>query len=148
MDMAISFPELSGTTTPDLDHISSLFLKRFPEAWTEDADVTLYGDNGRFIRLSIVANPVHGLWLWHRQHEADGKETNHVSLGNPEKLQTYVDVIDDAVTLEGLFLPPALAWLAVRDFIELEGRKSEKISWLHEDDIPAGRHWLVSVDCL
>lgn len=93
MEIDMSFPGLSGVKNPDVEQISSLFLKTFPDAWTEDADVTCIMEDGSFKRLSIVANPKYGIWLWHRQSDSDGKDTNHISLGDPEKLETYVDAL-------------------------------------------------------
>jgi hypothetical protein len=148
MDMDVSFPSLRDVQNPTSEQLAPLFLEKFPEAWTEDADVTCYMNGGEYCRLSIVANPDHGIWLWYRHNGSDGSDNNYISLGNFEKLNTYVEAVEDSLTLEGLFLPPEQAWIAVHDFLQNDGRRSEKILWIHEDEIPKGKHWLVSSDCL
>lgn len=148
MDIVASFPSLYGTSLPTEEEIEPLFFEKFPEAWTEDADITCYIRDGEYYRLSIVANCRYGIWLWYRYSRSDSQEENYISLGDPERLNQYVEVVEDSLTLEGLYLPPEQAWLAVRDFLNLEGLRSDKISWLSEDQIPKGKHWLVSSDCL
>ncbi|AQQ02761.1 hypothetical protein B0E33_03410 [Roseibium algicola] len=148
MDVNASFPGMRGPELPTNEQIEPLFLENFPEAWTEDADVTWYLQDSECYHLSIVANPQYGIWLWHRHNRPDGSEENYISLGNIEKLDTYVEAVEDSLTLEGFFLPPEQAWLAVQDFINSPGVRSERINWMHEDQVPRGKYWLVSSDCL
>ncbi len=148
MDVDASFPGMRGPSLPTKDQIAPLFLEDFPEAWTEDADVTWYMEDGEYSRLTIVANPSYGIWLWHRHNHSDGREENYISLGDPEKLDTYVAAVEDSMTLEGFYLAPEQAWFAVQDFLDLLGSRSKKIAWLHEDQVPEGKYWLVSSGCL
>ncbi|WP_120497944.1 hypothetical protein [Kiloniella sp. EL199] len=79
---------------------------------------------------------------------SDGRDEKYVSLGSSEKLEKYVDVAEGSVTLEGLYLSPEQAWLAVEDFLDQKGWRSNRICWLHENQVPEGKHWLVSSDCI
>ena len=148
MDVDASFPGMRGPNLPTNEQIEPLFLENFPESWTEDADVTWYLGDGEYCRLSIVANPQCGIWLWYRHNRPDGSEENYISLGSPEKLDRYVEAVEDSLTLEGFYLAPEQAWLAVQDFINLSGVRSERITWMREDQVPEGKYWLVSSDCL
>ena len=63
-----------------------------------------------------------------------------MSCADRKRLKKVVDIDDEAFISEGLFLPVALAWEAVKEFLE-KGTRHKKVDWIRQKDMPPEGNW-------
>jgi len=148
MEIWASFPGHYNNKLPVMEELEKLFLDYPPEKWTDDASIEYRKESGETIRLVIVHHSKFGFWLQYEKETLTENSENYFSLGDVNRLDRYVELVEDSLTLEGLFVLPINAWRAVKYFISTEGSRTDKIHWISETDIPSGKHWLIAADCL
>ena len=87
------------------------------------------------LRLNLWGDPRYGVLLWyHRDGIEDGM--NLYSRGDMSKMGSYMRTLHDDPMPLGLFIPFEKAFLAVEDFINGEGKLSERIEWVPAHELP------------
>ncbi|MDO8837794.1 MAG: hypothetical protein Q7V31_02620 [Parvibaculum sp.] len=138
---------------PDPEEIAPYFLappgKRwFFETRNDSAGLTAEGVDGTghfgpadprriTIYLDMWGHPGLGVQLTWRKWGGGNNET-YYSSGDISRLGEHVRNLHDTLLPVGLFIPYEDAWVAVKAFIETEGRRSESIAWIEERALPAG----------
>lgn len=87
------------------------------------------------ITLALSAHPSFGVLLdWSKW---DGKEKHsYVSKGDLTRLRELVLNMHDDPLPVGLLVPYAVAWKAVKEFLETDGRLPTSIEWVAARDLP------------
>jgi hypothetical protein len=142
-----SFPGFKRGKLPELEEIESLFVDFNYEKWPRDASVGFYNSKDDAVALTIIVTEPYGVWLQYDKIK-DGQQANMFSLCNWNDLDEYVPIVENAMTLRGMYISPDKACIDVKHFILTEGELSNQIEWISEHDIPEGKHWLVASDCL
>ena len=120
---------IKSVRNPDLDWLRDLILepflpgREFGEAFIE------YRDGQQSVSLILLSDRQLGYYLKHFL----GKET-WLSLGDAARLSEVV-CPDDWEASAGLFVSPADAWSAIREFC-LTGSRSSAIQWIRPSEVP------------
>jgi Immunity protein Imm1 len=104
----------------------------------EGADRTehLEANKGRIdIDLDMWGNPDLGVLLIYSKWGGGLKQT-YSSKGDLSRLRELVRSTHDTPLPVGLFIPFELAWKAVKEFIETDGKLPESIKWIANRDLP------------
>jgi hypothetical protein len=88
------------------------------------------------VYLSITDDPELGMYLCYRKTGPGYDGENYYALGDESRLTEFVESRVGDKLSKGLFVPPEIAWLAVKDFIEQGGARSDKVRWASENDLP------------
>ena len=67
-----------------------------------------------------------------------GNRIEFASKGDLSKLRQWVRTLHDDPMPVGLYIQFAKAWLAVKEFMETEGRLPKSIEWVKNCDLPPG----------
>lgn len=116
------------------------------EKWPSDAFIRYHFENGDYVQISVYASDRYGFWVQFLT-KINNKYEFSFSLGDSEKLNKYVSIVEDSVTLEGLYVCGETALKAIKCFIET-GTMSDQVDWITEKEIPQGMHWLITEDFL
>jgi len=99
---------------------------------TEDLDP----HDGRIdVDLDMWGHPELGVLLIYSKWGGGLKET-FTSKGDLSRLREWVRSTHDTPLPVGLFIPYALAWKAVKEFIETDGKLPKSIEWIANRDLP------------
>ena len=80
-------------------------------------------------------NPEHGVLLIYSKWGGGIKEI-YSSKGDLARLGEQVRTMHDTVLPVGLFIPFKKAWIAVKEFIETDGKLPRSIEWIANRDLP------------
>ena len=125
--------------TMSLPEIKELMIDNFVTTWTTGTgagDTFIsgpLGDNG--VMLLLEPHEELGYYLRYSVTDKSGYEIDWVSMYDETKLANYVESLATVEASEGLYLPPKLAWEAIKTFIET-GKMSDKIKWVRSEDLP------------
>jgi hypothetical protein len=102
-----------------------------------DGTEHLEADKGRIddVDLDMWGNPEHGVLLIYSKWGGRLKET-YSSRGDLARLGEQVRTMHDTVLPVGLFIPFKKAWMAVKEFIETDGKLPRSIEWIANRDLP------------
>lgn len=118
------------------------FFRLGNDSWAlnaEGADGTEHRpiNSGRIdIHLGIIGHPEFGVFLNYRKWGSNQKQT-YYSKGELNRLRELVDTIHGDRLPLGLFIAFEVAWKAVKEFIEADGRLPTGIAWIAGKDLPA-----------
>ena len=87
------------------------------------------------VNLWLTAHPAFGVMLqWSKW---DGKQhQDYHSSGDLTRLREAIPSSHGSKCPLGLFVPLEDAWKAIKDFLENEGGRSNKIAWIESKDLP------------
>lgn len=123
---AISWFPNSGNDSGGLDLIGADGTEHLPEG------------KGRIdIELSMWGHPELGVLLIYSKLGGGHREV-YSSKGDLSKLRQWVRTLHDDPMPVGLYIPFAKAWLAVKEFMETEGKLPTSIEWIKNSDLPEG----------
>jgi hypothetical protein len=96
----------------------------------------LQANNGRIdIELEMWGHPTKGVLLIYYKWGGGHKQA-YSSRGDLRLLREYVRTLHDTLLPVGLFVPFAVAWKAVKEFIESDGALPKSIEWIANPDLP------------
>ena len=131
-------PEGETITNIDPNIIYNDIIKNFKNYWSSVSnactEVQYYGDD-ELAALFINVHLDYGIYL---NYSNRGEEK--LSVFDKSKLNEIVWTKDVCDFSMGLFLPPALAWKGIKEFLET-GTASKDIEWISPDDIPEGGNY-------
>ena len=87
--------------------------------------------------LYMMGNPTHGVYLLYSRW--DGRNRSKIDLnskGDLSRLGEFVRSMHGDRISAGLFIPIDAAWLAVREFMELDGELPKSVEWIASKDLP------------
>jgi hypothetical protein len=146
----VYFDVFDGAGWPPASELERYFLASPAECWrfkypndcwglsAEGADGTEHLQQGRGridIHLTMVGNVDHGVLLQYRKWGGGRKDT-YYSTGDLRRLRDFVRTKDGDLMPIGLFIPFAIAWKAVKEFIERDGALPASIAWIADRDVP------------
>lgn len=137
---------------PSVAELAPYFLAKpagsgwFHETGNDSAGFDLEGVNGTEhlppgrgradISLSMWGNPELGVLLQYARYGGGQPRQDWFSKGDTRKLRQWVRSLHDTPLPIGLFIPFDRAWLAVKEFIETDGKLPTSIEWVNSDDLP------------
>jgi Immunity protein Imm1 len=89
------------------------------------------------INLLLWGNPDLGVLLIYEKI-GGGHPDGFCSKGDVSRIREWVRSTHDTPLPVGLFVPFAVAWKAVKEFIESEGQLPKSIEWIKGSDLPPG----------
>lgn len=146
------FENFQRTSWPSLVELAPYFLARpagsgwfhntgndsagFDLQGLDDTDHLPPGCGRKDISLSMWGNPELGVLLQYASYGGGVPRQDWFSKGDTRKIRQWVRSLHDTPLPVGLFIPFEQAWLAVKEFIETEGRLPTSIAWVNSDDLP------------
>ena len=139
-----------GAGWPDVKWLQPYFLAHPERNWpfaggsdsagldAEGVDGTehLAANDGRIdIRLSMWGNRKLGILLMYEK-AGGGYSECFSSKGDLSRLSELVRSTHDTPLPVGLFIPFDIAWKAVKEFIETDGKLPQSIEWIANRDLP------------
>jgi hypothetical protein len=91
----------------------------------------------RDVSLRMDGFPNVGVMLHHVTREPGGR-FGRFSLRTSRELASHIRTLHNSPVPFGLITPFEQAFLAVKEFIENDGRLPKSIAWVHENDLPEG----------
>jgi hypothetical protein len=86
--------------------------------------------------LYVHLHPLYGIKLQYTMsNNSDGRFVFH-SKGNLSRLSEFVRSFHDPPLSVGLFVSFERGWLAVKEFLDAEGRLPTAIEWIIDGDLP------------
>ena len=121
-----------------MQELKTLFVDKFPAVWLgpyggDNGIVGSLGDDE--VLLLIEPHKELGYYLRYSITDKSGYEIDWVSMYDETKLANHVESLATIEASEGLFLPPELAWEAIKTFLET-GKMSDKIKWVRGKYLP------------
>lgn len=153
MSKYIRFDRFWGDFWPPAEELEPYFLAPKGQAWfnaggNDTAGIALEGIEGtehlrlgfgrKDIRLSMWGNPDLGVLLQYSLIGGGVPRKDWFSRGDLSKLKKWVRSLHDTPLPVGLFVPFAVAWPAVKEFMETEGQLPKSIEWVKSSDLPDG----------
>lgn len=150
MEKNCSFDNFKWEGWPSVSELEPYFLapkgkEWFFESGNDTACFSVFGlhntDNierlkGRIdVWLYLVGHPDHGLVLLYKRY-AGGYDESFSSRGDLSRIREWVRTLHGDVRPIGLFVPFAVAWEAVKEFIETDGELPKSIEWVANRDLP------------
>ena len=153
MQKHVNFDDHWGNFWPSLVTLQAYFQPPpvgrgwFHDTGNDSASISLLGVDGTDhlefargrvdIRLSLWGNPDLGVLLIYEKIGGRDRQA-FCSKGDLGRIREWVRSTHDTPLPVGLFVPFPKAWLAVKEFIETEGRLPESIEWIKGSDLPNG----------
>jgi Immunity protein Imm1 len=148
-----SFPSCDFEGWPEPTDIAHYFRGRPEEKWRFDigedsAAFTVEGldgtdhlpplDSGRSnITLYLQVHPIFGMLLqWTKWDGRRQEGHTYVSKGDLARLGQFVWGGQGSLYPVALFIPYAMAWKAVKEFLETDGALPKSIEWIAARDVP------------
>ena len=94
------------------------------------------GRGRKDIELTMWGNPDLGVLLQYARYGGGEPRQDWFSKGDMTKIRQWVRSLHDDPLPVGLFIPFDRAWLAVKEFMETEGRLPTSIAWVNSADLP------------
>lgn len=144
------FDTFHGAGWPTLSQLAPYFLSPPGQRWNfgggndgaslkvTGADGTdhLGANKGRIdVGLQMWGNPELGVLLIYTKR-GGGVDEAYSSKGNLSRLREWIRTAHEDRMPVGLFIPFAMAWKAVKEFIETDGKRSSSIEWVANRDLP------------
>jgi hypothetical protein len=145
------FDVFKGPGWPTPDQIKTFFVAPKGQEWSyrggNDSwglDVQgLYGTENLpradrvNVHLYMFGNPNHGVTLYYDKWDGRTKQKQtYNSKGDLTRLREFVRSAHGTPLSVGLFIPFAVAWKAVKEFIERDGELPASIEWVASRDLP------------
>jgi Immunity protein Imm1 len=142
MKRTINFGNLEGPDWPSIDQLKPLFFASGAQAWFRDGrnDTAAFvlegiegtghlefGNGRRDISLDLLGHPKYGVFLF---YDKSGT-VRYSSKGDMTQFKTYVRTQHEDLRTLAFFIPFDKAWLAVKEFIETEGKLPSSIEWVN-----------------
>ncbi len=89
------------------------------------------------IRLAMWGNPKFGVLLIYSKR-GGGYREDYTSKGDLTRLKQWVRSLHDTPLPVGLFVPFEVAWRAVKEFMETDGKLPTSIEWVKNSELPEG----------
>ncbi len=153
MNKYVYFDAFHGDYWPAIDQLKPYFFTPPGEAWfdtggNDSASIKLEGIDGtEHMRLGFGRKDIH-LYMWGNrglgvllQYARIGggvPRQDWFSKGDMSKSRQWVRSLHDTPLPIGLFIPFDRAWLAVKEFMETEGKLPSSIEWIKNSDLPDG----------
>lgn len=147
------FHTYRGSGWPSQDFLKPYFRKPeqdfgwFPESGNDSGGLDLFGVDGTAhlpegkgridIRLDMWGNSELGVLLIYSK-VGGGHVEGYCSKGDLSRLREWVRSLHDTPLPVGLFVPFPAAWLAVKEFMDTEGKLPTCIEWVKGSDLPQG----------
>ena len=151
MRKRVYFDNYLGSFWPAANELAPYFLARpegsgwFHETGNDSAGLSLEGLDGtdqlppgrgrKDISLSMWGNPELGVLLQYVRYGGGVPRQDWFSRGDLRKIQQWVRSLHNDPLPVGLFIPFDRAWLAVKEFMETEGRLPTSIEWVNSADL-------------
>lgn len=81
-------------------------------------------------------NPELGVLLQYARYGGGVPRQDWFSKGDMTRIRHWVRSLHSTPLPVGLFISFDRAWLAMKEFMELEGRLPKSIEWVNSDDLP------------
>jgi hypothetical protein len=153
MKKDIYFDRIFGPGWPSFGELEPYFQSPpkgrgwFHESGNDSAGIRLEGVEGTEhlpegkgrvdVKLSMWGDPDLGVLLIYRKFGGGDKEV-YSSKGDLSRIRQWVRTTHDDPMPVGLYIPFAKAWLAVKEFMETEGKLPASIEWIKNSDLPEG----------
>jgi hypothetical protein len=150
MRKRVYFDVFDGLGWPSPSQLEPYFLAPPGQRWTFDAGNDNWGlkadgvdgtehleaNKGRIdVRLQMWGNPDLGVLLLYSKWGGEFKDL-YSSKGDLSRLREWVRSTHNTPLPVGLFIPYAIAWRAVKEFIETDGKLPKSIEWIANRDLP------------
>lgn len=149
----IYFDRKFGPGWPPIDELEPYFRSPphgrgwFHQSGNDSAGLDLIGVEGTEhlpqgkgrvdIKLSMWRHPRLGLLLIYEK-VGGGHMEGYCSKGDLRRIGQWIRSTHDTPLPVGLFIPFDRAWLAVKEFMETEGKLPTSIDWIKNSDLPEG----------
>lgn len=89
------------------------------------------------VSLTMIGNRQLGVYLAYRKWDGRiRKQYSYNSKGDLRRLGEFVESLHETSLSVGLFVPFAVAWKAVKQFMETDGELPDSIEWVAAKDLP------------
>ena len=151
MKKDIYFDNYFGPGWPSLIELQPYFLAPPGKEWfytggNDSGSISLEGLDGtehlpwgrgrKDIRLAMWGNPELGVLLQYARYGGGVPRQDWFSKGDMKRIRQWVRSLHGDPLPVGLFIPFDQAWLAVKEFMETEGKLPTSIEWVSSDDLP------------
>ena len=151
MKKNIYFDSFYGPGWPSLSALEPYFLAPLGKEWfytggNDSAGISLEGLDGtdhlpfgrgrKDIKLAMWGNPELGVLLHYALYGGGEPRRDWFSLGDMTRIRQWVRSLHDTPLPVGLFIPFDKAWLAVKEFMETDGKLPTSIKWVKGSDLP------------
>ena len=152
MRKRVYFDVFDGAGWPSPSQLEPYFLAPPGQRWTFDTGNDNWGLNaegvdetehleankGRIdVGLEMWGHPDLGVLLIYSKW-GGGFKNLYSSKGDLSRLREWVRSTHETPLPVGLFIPYAMAWRAVKEFIETDGKLPKSIEWIANKDLPKG----------
>lgn len=149
----IYFDDFFGPGWPSIEELRPYFMAPKGKEWfytggNDSGGLSLEGLDGtddlphgrgrKDIRLSMWGNPELGVLLQYARYGGGVPRQDWFSKGDMRRIREWVRSLHDTPLPIGLFVPFDRAWLAVKEFMETEGKLPTSIEWVKNSDLPEG----------
>ena len=152
MRKRVYFDVFDGAGWPSPNQLEPYFLAPPGQRWTFDTGNDNWGLNAEGVdgtdhleaskdsidvRLMMWGHPDLGVLLLYSKW-GGGFKNLYSSKGDLSRLREWVRSTHETPLPVGLFIPYAIAWRAVKEFIETDGKLPKSIEWIANKDLPKG----------
>lgn len=153
MTKQVNFDKWLGYGWPTVHELEPFFLAPRGKEWSylggnDGWSISLEGIEGtehlhrlkgrKDIELAMYGNPDLGVLLQYSIIGGGMPREDWFSKGDISKLKEWVRTLQDTPMPVGLFVSFPVAWSAVKEFMETEGKLPTSIEWVKSSDLPAG----------
>ncbi|HLQ93405.1 MAG TPA: Imm1 family immunity protein [Xanthobacteraceae bacterium] len=152
MRKRVYFDVFNGAGWPSPNQLEPYFLAPPGQRWTFDTGNDSWGlyaedvdgpdhleanKDGIDVGLMMWGHPDLGVLLIYSKW-GGGFKNLYSSKGDLSRLREWVRSTHETPLPVGLFIPYAIAWRAVKEFIETDGKLPKSIEWIANKDLPKG----------